>query len=167
MAPDLTLRHTTVTTPFGPFTIVASGDGVVATTTGDARELVDELARRLGVASREAALRAATRDLERYFTGDRGPFRAPVDLRLARTPFARAVLEVTRTIPYGELWTYGDVAAAAGRPGAARGAGSALAHCPIELFVPCHRVVPAGPGLGSYGGADDRRATLLRLEGAI
>jgi methylated-DNA-[protein]-cysteine S-methyltransferase len=65
------------------------------------------------------------------------------------------------------MWTYGDVAAAAGRPGAARAAGSTLASCPIELFVPCHRVVPAGPGLGSYGGADGRRAMLLRHEGAI
>jgi methylated-DNA-[protein]-cysteine S-methyltransferase len=175
VASDLTLRHATVPTPFGPFTIVASGDGVVATTTGDPRELVDELARRLGTVSmassvatpRVAALRAATRDLDAYFAGRRGSVETPVDLRLVGTPFARAVLEVTRTIPYAELWTYGDVAAAAGRPGAARTAGSALARCPIEIFVPCHRVVPAGPGLGTYGGADDRRVTLLRFEGAI
>jgi len=167
VAADLRLRHTTVATFLGPFTIVASDEGVVATTGGEPRELVGELERRLGVVSREAALRAASRDVERYLTGDRGPFRTPVDLRLAATPFTRAVLEVTCTIPYGELWTYGDVAAAAGRPRAARAAGSALAHSPIELFVPCHRVVPAGPGLGSYGGEDDRRARLLRLEGAI
>jgi methylated-DNA-[protein]-cysteine S-methyltransferase len=114
-----------------------------------------------------AALRAATRDLEAYFAGRPRPATTPVDLRLVGTPFARAVLDVTRTIPYAELWTYGDVAAAAGRPGAARAAGSALARCPIEIFVPCHRVVPAGSGLGTYGGADDRRATLLRFEGAI
>jgi len=167
MAADLRLRHTTVPTPFGPFTIAMSPEGVVATTTGEPSELVDELARRLGAVSRVAALRAATRDLERYLSGDREPFRTPVDLLLVGTPFACGVLEVTRTIPYGQMWTYGDVAAAAGRPGAARAAGSALAHCPIELFVPCHRVVPVGPGLGSYGGADDRRATLLRHEGAI
>lgn len=167
MAADLNLRHTTVATPFGPFTIVTSTEGVVATSTGERRELVDELARRLGAVSRAAALRAAARDVERYLSGDRGPFRTPVDLRLVSTPFARAVLEVTRTIPYGEMWTYGDVAAAAGRPGAARAAGSALARCPIELFIPCHRVVPAGPGLGDYGGSGDRRATLLRHEGAI
>ena len=167
MAADLTLRHATVPTPFGPFTIAMSPEGVVATTTGEPSELVDELARRLGTVSRAAALRAATRDLQRYLSGDRGPFRTPVDLRLVGTPFARDVLEVTRTIPFGEMWTYGDVAAAAGRPGAARAAGSALAHCPIELFVPCHRVVPAGPGLGAYGGADDRRVTLLRHEHAI
>ena len=167
MAADLRLRHTTVSTPFGPLTVVVSTDGVVATSGGDPRELVDELARRLGAVSRAAALRAATRDLEAYFGGRRAPMRTPADLRLVGTPFARAVLEVTRTIPYGELWTYGDVAAKAGRPGAARAAGSALARSPIELFVPCHRVVPSGAGLGSYGGSEDRRATLLRFEGAI
>jgi len=167
MAADLTLRHTTVPTPFGPFTVVVSPDGVVATTGGDPGELVDELARRLGVVSRVAALRAATRDLEAYFGGRRARLRTPADLRLVGTPFARAVLEVTRTILFGELRTYGDVAAEAGRPGAARAAGSALARSPIELFVPCHRVVPSGPGLGSYGGSEDRRATLLRFEGAI
>jgi len=167
MAADLTLRHATVPTPFGPFTVVASPDGVVATTGGDPGELVDELARRLGVVSRVAALLAATRDLEAYLCGRRARMRTPVDLRLVGTPFARAVLEVTRTIPYGELWTYGDVAAKAGRPGAARAAGSSLARSPIELFVPCHRVVPAGAGLGAYGGSEDRRATLLRFEGAI
>jgi len=171
MAPDLTLRHTTVPTPFGPFTVVMSPDGVVATTGGDPGELVDQLARRLGVGSRVgsrvAPLRGATRDLAAYFGDRRALTRTPVDLRLVETTFARAVLEVTQTIPYGELWTYGDVAAKAGRPGAARAAGSALARSPIELFVPCHRVVPSGPGLGRYGGSEDRRATLLRFEGAI
>ena len=167
MAADLTLRHATVPTPFGPFTVVVSPDGVVATTGGDPGELVDELTRRLGVVSRVAALRAATRDLEAYFGGRRAPMRTPADLRLVGTPFARTVLEITQTIPYGEMWTYGDVAGKAGRPGAARAAGSALARSPIELFVPCHRVVPSGPGLGSYGGSEDRRATLLRFEGAI
>jgi methylated-DNA-[protein]-cysteine S-methyltransferase len=167
MAADLRLRHTTVPTPLGPLTIVVSPDGVVATSGGDPRELVDELARRLGVVARAAALRAATRDLEAYFGGRRAPMRTPADLRLVGTPFARAVLEITQTIPYGEMWTYGDVAGKAGRPGAARAAGSSLARSPIELFVPCHRVVPSGPGLGTYGGSEDRRATLLRFEGAI
>jgi methylated-DNA-[protein]-cysteine S-methyltransferase len=170
MAADLTLRHLTVAAPWGPFSIVASTVGVVATTDGDVEELIERLARELDGVVRptlDASMRAAARELERYFAGRLRVFRTPVDLRLARTPLARSILEVVRAIPYGELWTYGDVAAAAGRPGAARAAGSTLAHCPIEIFVPCHRVVPAGPGLGSYGGAEDRRATLLRLEHAI
>ncbi|HEX6844024.1 MAG TPA: methylated-DNA--[protein]-cysteine S-methyltransferase, partial [Actinomycetota bacterium] len=145
--------------------------GILATTTGDPKPFVEALARQLDVAvgsgDRDALLRGARRELDAYFTGRLRVFATPVDLRLARTPFARAVLEVVHAIPYGELWTYGDVAGAAGRPGAARAAGSVLAHAPIELFVPCHRVAPAGPGFGSYGGEEDRRERLLRLEGAI
>ncbi len=169
MATDLTLRYATIPTPIGSFTVVATDDGVVATTTGDPDESLDRLGHHLGaVVSRDPrALAEACVEIERYFERRLRRFRTPVDLRLAPTTFSRAVLDVTRTIPYGELWTYGDVAAHAGRPGAARGAGTALRRCPIELFVPCHRVVPAGPGLGRYGGDDDRRLLLLRHERAI
>ncbi len=166
MAADLTLRHLTVATPLGAFSIVGSPIGVVATTGEDVEDLLGRLDAEVRAAP-DARLRAAARELERYFAGRLRVFRTPVDLRLARTPLSRGILDVTQTIPYGELWTYGDVAAAAGRPGAARAAGSTLAHSPIEIFVPCHRVVPAGPGLGSYGGEEDRRASLLRLEHAI
>ncbi len=170
MAADLILRQVTVASPLGPFSIITSPDGVLATTGGDGDELLNRLAEHLDARVRaepDAPLRSAARELERYFAGRLRVFRTPVDLRLARTPLAQGILEVTRGIPYGELWTYGDVAGAAGRPGAARAAGSTLSHSPIEIFVPCHRVVPAGPGLGSYGGDEDRRATLLRLEHAI
>jgi methylated-DNA-[protein]-cysteine S-methyltransferase len=170
MAADLILRHLTVATPLGPFSIVGSPIGVVATTGEDVEDLLGRLVGRLEAEVRsapDARLRAAGRELDRYFAGRLRAFRTSVDLRLAGTPLARGILEVTRKIPYGELWTYGDVAAAAGRPGAARASGSTLAHSPIEIFVPCHRVVPAGPGLGSYGGDEDRRARLLRLEHAI
>jgi len=163
VAADLSVA--TFPTPLGPFTVVISGYGGVAPTSGAPAGLVAELVRRLGVAPRRAALRAAGRDLETYF-GERGRrLRTPADLRLATTPFARAVLEEVVTVPYGELTTYGDVAAAAGRPRAARAAGTVLARSPIELFVPCHRVVPAGPGFGTYGD-DNRRLFLLRLEGS-
>lgn len=169
MAADLILRFAAFATPIGTFNVVASGDGVLATTTSDPDERLDELARRLHAVVRHdaRALSDAGRELESYFDGRLRTFRTPVDLRLVATPFSRAVLEVTRAIPYGELRTYGDVAAAAGRPSAARGAGTALRRCPIELFVPCHRVVPAGPGLGGYGGDEARRAFLLRLERAV
>ena len=77
------------------------------------------------------------------------------------------MLEATIAIPYGELVTYGDVAAAAGSRRAGRAAGGALSHCPIELFVPCHRVVHAGGTIGGYGRHEDRKRWLLRHEGAI
>jgi methylated-DNA-[protein]-cysteine S-methyltransferase len=107
------------------------------------------------------------RELDAYFGGRLKRFQTGVDLSSSGNGFSRRVLEHACAIPYGELLTYGDVAAAAGSPGAARAAGGALARCPIEVFVPCHRVVGAGPSLGSYGGHDERRRFLLRLEGAI
>ncbi len=89
----------------------------------------------------------------------------PVDLEY-ETPFLERCARALREIPRGEVVTYGELAALAGAPGAARAAGSFCARNRLGLFVPCHRVVAAG-GLGSYGSfglAYKRR--LLELEGA-
>jgi methylated-DNA-[protein]-cysteine S-methyltransferase len=89
----------------------------------------------------------------------------PVDLEYD-TPFFTRCAEALRAVPRGEVVTYGELAALAGAPGAARAAGSFCARNRLGLFVPCHRVVSAG-GLGSYGSlglAYKRR--LLELEGA-
>ena len=135
---------------------------------GDPRELVDELARRLGrgVAGGGAPRRHPRPRGATSAAGVRRCARRSTSASWARRSRVRCSRSRARSRTR-ELWTYGDVAARAGRPGAARAAGSALARSPIELFVPCHRVVPAGSGLGSYGGSEDRRATLLRFEGAI
>jgi methylated-DNA-[protein]-cysteine S-methyltransferase len=163
VAADLTvLTRTTTDTPLGPFTAVVGPDGVVATAFGDpeagALPAAPEGGRRL------APLR---REVQAYFARRLRSFDTPADLSPLGDGFSRRALEVVRTIPYGELWTYGDVAAAAGAARGGRAAGSALARCPIELFVPCHRVVRAGPSLGRYGRHDDRRRFLLALEGSL
>lgn len=100
-----------------------------------------------------------------YFAGARDDF---VDVPLLAedaTPFQRDVLETLRRVPYGEVVTYGELAALAGYPGAQRAVGTFCAHNRFGLFVPCHRVVAAG-GLGSYGslGVGYKRR-LLELEG--
>jgi methylated-DNA-[protein]-cysteine S-methyltransferase len=159
VAADLrALARTTVETPLGPFTIVAGDRGVVATAFAAHAAAPDDGG---------DSLDAAAREVRAYFEGRLRAFRTPVDLSGLGDGFARRALQVVRTIPYGELWTYGDVAAAAGAARGGRAAGAALARCPIELFVPCHRVVRAGPSLGSYGGHDDRRRFLLALEGSL
>jgi len=158
-----------VATPLGPLTVVVSTAGVVATELGDASDrFLDEL---VGAGDPrplrdDAGLAEVREDAEAYFGARAETFRTPVDLSFA-TGFTRRVYEATIDVPYGELRTYGDVAAAAGSPRAFRAAGSALRHCPIELWIPCHRVVPAGPGFGTYGGHPERREFLLRLERAI
>jgi len=92
-------------------------------------------------------------------------FPLPLDLT-AVPPFHRKVMEAAMEIPCGRTATYGELAARAGRPGAARAAGSAMARNPFVLLVPCHRVVPSAGGIGSYGSADGPRtkARLLAWE---
>lgn len=160
------LRRVTVDTPLGPFTVVSGDAGVIRTRFHeDDPDGEDDLERNAAADRRRTA--PIRREVEAYFAGRLRGFETPADLSEVGDGFARRVLETVRTIPYGELWTYGDVAAAVGARRAGRAAGSALARCPIELFVPCHRVVRAGPSLGSYGRHDDRRRFLLLLEGAL
>jgi methylated-DNA-[protein]-cysteine S-methyltransferase len=156
--------RTTIDTPLGPFTVLIGDAGVVRTHFGD-----DGPADRAELDAGEDRRRTAPvrREVEAYFRGALRTFETPADLSAIAEGFTRRALETVRTIPYGELWTYGDVAAAAGAARGGRAAGGALARCPIELFVPCHRVVRAGPSLGSYGRHDDRRRFLLLLEGAL
>jgi methylated-DNA-[protein]-cysteine S-methyltransferase len=99
-----------------------------------------------------------------YFRGEPVAFDdVPLDLE-GETGFGRRCAEALRAVPAGEVVTYGELAALAGAPGAARAAGTFCAHNRLGLFVPCHRVVAAG-GLGTYGslGVDYKRR-LLELE---
>jgi methylated-DNA-[protein]-cysteine S-methyltransferase len=80
--------------------------------------------------------------------------------------FRMRAWEAMRTIPAGEVLTYGDLASRAGNPGAARAAGTACALNTVMLFVPCHRVV-ASNGLGGYAFGLDIKNALLRHEGYL
>ena len=107
------------------------------------------------------------RRLEAYFAGERIAFDdVAVDLEYD-TPFFERCADALRSVPRGEVVTYGELAALAGAPGAARAAGSFCARNRLGLFVPCHRVV-AADGLGTYGsyGVGYKRR-LLELEGAL
>ena len=170
MAPLEPLRLVTVDTPLGTLTVACSSRGVVATTfieEGEDRALeAARLEDRYGRPTRlgGAALAPVGREIDAYFAGRLRAFATPVDLGTLPDGFGRRVLEVTATIPFGELWTYGDVAGLAGSPRGGRAAGNALSHCPIELFVPCHRVVHAGGAIGGYGRHEERKRWLIAHE---
>ncbi|HXG62598.1 MAG TPA: methylated-DNA--[protein]-cysteine S-methyltransferase [Planctomycetota bacterium] len=105
---------------------------------------------------------AAARWLARWFRGEDPGVR--LDLSWA-TPFERRVYAVVRRIPRGGTRTYGEVARAAGAPGAARAVGRVLARNRICLFIPCHRVVgAAGPGGFTAPGGVRLKRRLLSLE---
>jgi O-6-methylguanine DNA methyltransferase len=78
--------------------------------------------------------------------------------------FSARVLAVVRRIPVGRVATYGDVAALAGRPGAARAVGNIMRGC-ARPDVPCHRVIAANGRLGGYGGNETLKRALLVAEG--
>jgi O-6-methylguanine DNA methyltransferase len=81
-------------------------------------------------------------------------------------PFSERVLWVVRRIPRGRVATYGDVAALAGRPRAARAVGNIMRGC-NRPDVPCHRVIAAGGRLGGYGGHETLKRALLIAEGIV
>jgi methylated-DNA-[protein]-cysteine S-methyltransferase len=102
--------------------------------------------------------------LRAYFAGAADDF-ADVELELdGLTPFGRQLARALREVPRGDVVTYGELAALAGRPGAARAAGTFCAQNRFGVLVPCHRVVGASGlgGYGSLGGGYKRR--LLALE---
>ncbi len=108
-----------------------------------------------------------SRILEHLATGHDDLRDIPLDLDV--TPFEREVLECLRTVPPGEVVTYGDLARLIGRPSASRAVGQVCARNPAILVVPCHRVVPSAGGVGNYGGTGGAttKRKLLEKEGAL
>ena len=108
-----------------------------------------------------------TRWLDLYFSGQQPNFLPP--LAITTTPFRRIVYDILLTIPYGQTLTYGDVAMQAAkrlnRPTmSAQAVGNAVAHNPILLIIPCHRVVDAKGALTGDSGGLERKAQLLAWE---
>ena len=114
------------------------------------------------VPGREAPIADAEAQLVEYFAGLRRRFDLP--LLPAGTDLQRQVWETLLQIPYGETWTYGQVAAAIDRPRAARPVGQAVGANPISIIVPCHRVIGGSGSLTGYGGGLWRKQRLLALE---
>jgi len=112
----------------------------------------------------EPADHPVARELARFFQKGQADL-ATVTLDLpSETEFESAVRDVVRHIPGGSTMSYGEVAAAAGRPGAARAVGRVMATNPVPPFIPCHRVVAADGGLGGYGGGLEMKLRLLERE---
>ena len=146
-------------TPIGRLWVAVSSHGLVAVTRGadpdpDAR-------RPQAMDPRPVAPVLA--ELTAYFAGRLRVFSIPLDLR-GTGPFDAAVWNAARTIPYGETVSYGELAAMAGRPGAARAAGNAMARCPFSPVVPCHRVIHADGSIRGWGGDLWIERWLLALE---
>jgi methylated-DNA-[protein]-cysteine S-methyltransferase len=121
-----------------------------------------------GMKDRQADAKAgplpeAVRQLREYFAGNRREFDLP--LRMDGTEFQRRVWRALTEIPYGETWSYGELAKRIGNPNASRAVGLANGRNPISIVVPCHRVIGADGSLTGYGGGLQRKQWLLTHEG--
>jgi methylated-DNA-[protein]-cysteine S-methyltransferase len=108
-------------------------------------------------------LAAALRQLTEYFAGTRREFDLP--LRLRGTEFQKRVWQELTEIPYGQTWSYGELAKRINNPSASRAVGLANGRNPISILVPCHRVIGADGSLTGYGGGLERKRWLLAHEG--
>lgn len=104
-------------------------------------------------------------ELDEYFSGRRDKFDVTLDLK--GTPFQMTVWNRLLSIPYGETMSYGDLAAAIGKPKASRAVGTANGENYISIAVPCHRVIQHDGKLRGYGGGLWRKRYLLELEGSL
>lgn len=107
--------------------------------------------------------------LTAYFAGDQPAVTFPV--RPTGTPLRKAVWSVLRTIPYGDVRTYSELATLVtpiiGHNPGARAMGNAVGHNPISLVIPCHRVIGQTGDLVGYAGGLTRKRALLQLEGCL
>jgi methylated-DNA-[protein]-cysteine S-methyltransferase len=111
---------------------------------------------------------AAACQIAEYLQGNRRLFELPIDWLALASEFQRAALKAVAAIPYGEIRTYGQIAAEIGYPRAPRAVGRANATNPMPLVIPCHRVIGSDGKLHGYGGAGGLKTKrwLLELEGA-
>ena len=107
----------------------------------------------------------AQMQLKEYFAGVRMEFDLP--LTEEGSDFALAVRREMLKISYGATRAYSEIAAAIGKPGAARAVGMACHNNPVAILIPCHRVVGANANLVGYAGGLEKKEYLLRLERAI
>ncbi|MFJ6782084.1 methylated-DNA--[protein]-cysteine S-methyltransferase [Streptomyces yangpuensis] len=171
------LEWTVVASDIGPLLLAATPEGLVRVEFHAGPDRIDRmigpLVSRLGADARRPApgeeelLAEPVRQLAAYFAGALRRFDLPLDWRLS-SGFNRQVLqELDRSVPYGSVVGYGELAARAGQPGAAQAVGNAMGSNPLPVVVPCHRVVENDGGIGGFGGGLETKRQLLALEGVL
>lgn len=155
-------QHAYVETPLGMLAIEGSERGLTQ---------IDLLPQDEQVTASKPApgsvIARAAAQLEEYFAGKRRDFDLPLDYEAGE--FERRVLDELARVPYGKTVSYGELAAMAGSPRAARAVGSVMRNNQLMIVLPCHRVIGADGSLRGYGGLGcglDHKRWLLELEGA-
>jgi len=155
------LVQAVIDTPLGPLTALASDAGLMGLWFDRQQHAPGALGAAVDASQRWLA--QARVELDEYFAGRRRRFE--VALAPQGTPFQEAVWARLCAIGCGETISYGRIAAALGRPAAARAVGAAVGRNPVAILVPCHRVIGEDGTLTGYAGGLPRKKALLALEG--
>jgi AraC family transcriptional regulator of adaptative response/methylated-DNA-[protein]-cysteine methyltransferase len=163
----VTIHYATATSPLGRLLVAVTDRGLCAVRLGDSDAEVEEALRRefprATLAADPDALTPWIEDALARIQGEAPPRLPQLDVQA--TDFQRQVWEALCAIPRGAVRSYGEIAAAVGRPRAARAVARACATNPVALVVPCHRVVAASGELGGYRWGRERKRQLLEREG--
>src|SRR5665648_283531 len=153
--------NTTVITnsPLGSIFLEASNQGLLKVIIGYTGSGEDHK-------TRNNSLKMAIDQIRAYLSGDLRIFTVPLDLDQL-TVFQQKILNVTRSIPFGEVRSYGDLARQVNKPGASQAVGMVMKKNPLPIIIPCHRVVASDGKLhgDSAAGGLLTKAWLLELEG--
>jgi methylated-DNA-[protein]-cysteine S-methyltransferase len=167
MNPTMHRVKTTVLSPLGPLLLAATPAGLSGVWFMDQKHLpAERQIQDWTPAQDNTILNTAAAQLSAYFEQRLNHFELPLDLS-AGTAFQASVWRALLDIPFGQTRSYGELAHAIGKPAAVRAVGAAIGRNPLGIVVPCHRVVGAQGALTGYAGGLDRKAALLRLEGAL
>ena len=163
------IAYATATTPLGVVLAATTARGVCKVAIGHDEAAVEAALQAefpgAVITRAPAALQPVLACLRRALAGR--PIDAAIPIDVKATAFQRRVWKALQAIPRGETRTYAELAAAIGRPSAARAVARACATNPIAVLVPCHRVVPAGGGVGGYRwGSETKKKLLARERGA-
>jgi AraC family transcriptional regulator of adaptative response/methylated-DNA-[protein]-cysteine methyltransferase len=161
----MSIEYTIVDSPLGRLLVAATDRGVCAVAMGSSdAELSRSLTREYpaaAIARDGGGLAKWTRAIVAHLEGRRPRLDLPLDVQA--TAFQWQVWQALAAIPYGQTRTYGEIAAAIGRPRAVRAVARACATNPVALAIPCHRVVAAtGRTSGYRWGAARKKALLMR-----
>jgi methylated-DNA-[protein]-cysteine S-methyltransferase len=155
----MTRTHTIIDSPIDPITLVAQ-DGRLCGLYMSVHKHQPDVST---FGERDARVFGQViEELQQYFAGDRTQF--DIEPAAAGNEFQRLVWNGLCDIPYGETWSYKQLAEHIGKPGAARAVGTINGQNPVSIIVPCHRVIGANGKLVGYGGGLERKEFLLNLE---
>ena len=138
--------------PFGFITITAQDEKIASV----------ELCKKANSVGSSKVLEDAAKQLDLYLKGNLPKF--SLQLKVSGTPFQLAVWKAIAKVPFGKTISYGEIAAAIGKPQAARAVGAAVGANPTPLLVGCHRVLGSNGSLTGYSGGQGIKTKKLLLD---